>query len=262
LSELPWQRVDLVLKTFRNAADEDYLVARVSGELVLGNQFAWSAAQAIEKYTKCILILNGRGEKGLNHSFLEALSNFVGAYPELFPETLAPNAALKVKDPFDYEEPFMNALERFAQNGKTDRRYRQGRLAITAYDLQKLDQIVLYLRRCCRQIAGMPNKNRVRQEIIGSTSLDFAQWHLVNGDLPYHERRLEAFTSENLISTDAKDKEIRSQFFGSFEADPLKMGVHTKRLSISDIEWAKQMYKISKEDIDWVTEKLAQNFTD
>ena len=262
MSELPWQRVDLVIKTFRDAADEDYLVARVSAELVLGNQFAWSAAQAIEKYSKCILILNGHSVKDLNHNILNKLGSFVVSYPELFPEYLIPNDALKVREPYDYEEPFMSALKRFDDNGKPKRRYRQGRLAVRAYDLQKLDQIVLYLRRCCRQIVGMPDEHLVRQDVAGSMSLDFAQWHLVNGDLHHHERRLEAFTSENLVVFDAKDKNVRSRFFSLIEADPLVRGVVTKHLSISDIEWANSMYKIPKDDVQWAKANLKPKPTD
>lgn len=52
---------------FRDAADYDYIGARVSFRLHLRDQFYWSALQAVEKYLKAILLFNGVKVKDLSH---------------------------------------------------------------------------------------------------------------------------------------------------------------------------------------------------
>jgi hypothetical protein len=49
---------DFAIRSFRDTADQDYIAARQSFRARLIPQFHWSALQALEKYLKCILILN------------------------------------------------------------------------------------------------------------------------------------------------------------------------------------------------------------
>jgi len=46
------------IRTFRDTADYDYVSARMAWRARLVPQFHWAALQAIEKYLKCILMLN------------------------------------------------------------------------------------------------------------------------------------------------------------------------------------------------------------
>jgi hypothetical protein len=49
--------VDLFIdKSFRDAADEDYIAARTVSRLGLNRPFLWSSLQAVEKYIKAILL--------------------------------------------------------------------------------------------------------------------------------------------------------------------------------------------------------------
>jgi HEPN domain-containing protein len=45
-------------RSFRDIADQDYIAARLSYRAYLIPQFLWQSLQAIEKYMKCILVLN------------------------------------------------------------------------------------------------------------------------------------------------------------------------------------------------------------
>ena len=45
-------------RSFRDTADGDYIAARLAFRAGLAQNFLWSSLQAIEKYLKCILILN------------------------------------------------------------------------------------------------------------------------------------------------------------------------------------------------------------
>ena len=66
------------LSVFRYTADNDYIAARQSFRAELYAQFLWSAQQAIEKYLKCVLVLNKvklENNKGL-HSLNDLLNHF------------------------------------------------------------------------------------------------------------------------------------------------------------------------------------------
>lgn len=49
---------DFAIRSFRDIGDNDYITARLAHRAQLGPQFLWAALQAIEKYLKCILVLN------------------------------------------------------------------------------------------------------------------------------------------------------------------------------------------------------------
>ncbi len=49
---------DFAIRSFRETADCDYIAARLSFRAGLVPQFLWQSLQAIEKYLKCILVLN------------------------------------------------------------------------------------------------------------------------------------------------------------------------------------------------------------
>lgn len=46
------------LRAFRDTADKDYIHARMAYKAALYPQFLWSSLHSLEKYAKCILILN------------------------------------------------------------------------------------------------------------------------------------------------------------------------------------------------------------
>jgi HEPN domain-containing protein len=49
---------EVAIRSFRNTADQDYITARLTFRARLLPQFLWSGLQALEKYLKCILVLN------------------------------------------------------------------------------------------------------------------------------------------------------------------------------------------------------------
>jgi hypothetical protein len=60
-------------RSFRDVADYDYIAARMAYRAKLIPQFLWSGLQAIEKYLKCILLLNRIPAKTLRHDLGRAL---------------------------------------------------------------------------------------------------------------------------------------------------------------------------------------------
>ena len=49
---------DFAVRSFRDIGDGDYIAARMACRAQMVTQFLWSSQQAIEKYLKCILLLN------------------------------------------------------------------------------------------------------------------------------------------------------------------------------------------------------------
>ena len=66
---------DFATRSFREIADGDYIAARLSFRSLLMPQFLWQSLQAIEKYFKCILVLN-RIKAPKSHDLAQLLQAF------------------------------------------------------------------------------------------------------------------------------------------------------------------------------------------
>ena len=66
---------DFATRSFRDTADGDYIAARLAFRAGLAQNFLWSSLQAIEKYLKCVLVLN-RIKAPRGHDLAEILKIF------------------------------------------------------------------------------------------------------------------------------------------------------------------------------------------
>lgn len=64
---------DFANRSFRDYADQDYIMARIAYRKEFDQQFRWCSLQALEKYLKAILIYNCKSAKGIGHDIVEAL---------------------------------------------------------------------------------------------------------------------------------------------------------------------------------------------
>lgn len=64
---------NFAIRCFRDIGDGDYIAARVAIRSRLVSQFLWSSEQAVEKYLKCILMLNRKATHDLSHKIGDAL---------------------------------------------------------------------------------------------------------------------------------------------------------------------------------------------
>lgn len=62
------------VRSFRDVGDGDYIAARMACRSALVTQFLWSSQQAVEKYLKCILLLNRIPAKDVRHDLGKALT--------------------------------------------------------------------------------------------------------------------------------------------------------------------------------------------
>jgi hypothetical protein len=69
------------IRCFRDTGDTDYIAARLAMRSRLAGPFLWSAEQAVEKYLKCILMLNRRKTNDLGHKIAAALERINTTLP-------------------------------------------------------------------------------------------------------------------------------------------------------------------------------------
>jgi len=82
---------DFAVRSFRDTADGDYIAARTAFRCTLYQQFFWSSQQAMEKYLKCILLLNRTPATTMRHDLCIGLAKIKceGRFPlRISPESL------------------------------------------------------------------------------------------------------------------------------------------------------------------------------
>jgi hypothetical protein len=127
---------DFAIRSFRDRADEDYVSARLAYRTALAYPSLWLSLQAVEKYLKCILLLNRIPYTKASHSLtraLDAIKTSGNIMLDLCSQTAALIADLDGFGPYRYLE-ISNVA--FSSN------------------LVALDRAVWELRRfCCRDDA-------------------------------------------------------------------------------------------------------------
>ncbi len=132
------------VRCFRDIADGDYIAARTCFKAQLWVQYYWSGQQALEKYFKCILLLNRIPSKNINHDIKAAL-NLINERTEF-----------EIKLDLEQKEVF----ERISSYGTN--RYLEGCYFVRRYDLHLLDRLIWYVRQFCfplGYILGIENRS-------------------------------------------------------------------------------------------------------
>ena len=129
---------DFAVRSFRDTADLDYINARLSHRHRLIPQFLWSGLQAIEKYLKCILLLNRIEAKNVSHDLAKALTLARENLPFTIHHCPASQAVIDHLDTYG----------RF--------RYLDVPLYTMGHENLQLDQAVWDIRRYC-QVLSYPN---------------------------------------------------------------------------------------------------------
>ena len=118
-------------RSFREIADGDYIAARLSFRALLMPQFLWQSLQAVEKYFKCILVLN-RIKAPRSHSLDELLKVFENS--KKFDLRLSPDT-----------QEFLACLDKYGRF-----RYYETPYYTVGDELFRLDKAVWELRRYAR----------------------------------------------------------------------------------------------------------------
>lgn len=138
---------------YRDAADEDYLIARFSARANLLYQFWWNAQQSIEKYLKAALLLNGVEVSSFGHKLVEMFQIARSFSGDLLPLLhCPPRPVISSRWPSTNPRGFTlvdDFIERIEQHGDPDNRYRVNSTYTFASDLVKYDEICFAIRRIC-----------------------------------------------------------------------------------------------------------------
>ncbi|NLQ17086.1 HEPN domain-containing protein [Marinomonas sp. M1K-6] len=165
---------------FRSQADQDYISARSSYFMGFQQQFLWSAQQAVEKYLKAILLYNGNTARWKK----EPNSNGNGG-KTFGHDLIALNSKVKEIGYLEYSLPewgelYLNKLAKFGGAN----RYLSQWSDTTYEDLEKLDELVWYIRRYCFFIRENTEKMSFRDTKINSIkSKSFPTMHNLNDGL-------------------------------------------------------------------------------
>jgi len=122
---------DFAIRSFRDIADYDYISARMAYRAKLLPQFLWLGLQAIEKYLKCILLLNRIKAKRISHNLIPAL--------ELIKQCAPFQLRLS-----NYSCKFIEYLDKYGRF-----RYLETPFHVKGLELPQLDLTVWEIRRYC-----------------------------------------------------------------------------------------------------------------
>lgn len=123
---------EFAIRSFRDEADGDYIAARFALRSELTSQYLWSSQQAMEKYLKCIILMNR-----IEHPNKRWYKPSVG----LDAIERSGKLSLGLTEP---TTAFLHYLDRYGEVRYFERSYHA-----SMHDLVKLDRAVWELRRFC-----------------------------------------------------------------------------------------------------------------
>lgn len=143
--------VDTIYESFVVPGDQDYLISRLLALKGLPRGFYWAAAQAIEKYLKAFLLMNGEGVKNYRghciRKIFEACCKIDGGIAELqvlpHPSICIEPSILQYVKKFTIQE-FIAELD---LHGKSDNRYNAAGVDYNTGHLLAMDSAAFQLRK-------------------------------------------------------------------------------------------------------------------
>lgn len=124
---------EIAYRCFRDMADQDYILARVSYRLNLPTNFNWCSLQAIEKYLKCILLLHRIEAKAVNHDLEKALEKI---------------KSVKISDSssqIEFQDSSIEFIKEINMRGQS--RYLGKSIYAIPSDITRLDNCIFDIRR-------------------------------------------------------------------------------------------------------------------
>lgn len=134
-------RNSFITRSFRDTADQDYIVARACWRIGLRDQFMWSGLQAMEKYFKTIILFHDGDTRMIRHDLKEALRIAV----ELQEEEILNGRA----------KAFLLYLDAYGQD-----RYFCKPTGTRGQEILQLDHAVWSVRRFCEDLDWLREASR------------------------------------------------------------------------------------------------------
>ncbi|MGR3515168.1 MAG: hypothetical protein ACU0GG_20585 [Paracoccaceae bacterium] len=144
-------QLSLAIRSYREPADDDYCCARWSYFNRLAYPFFWHAQQAIGKYLKCSLILNGDNIKGYeSHNLLPLLRRAKELFGSLIPTEISrPPGFPEIDDPLLGFGELSTVVSLYSTHGNPNNRYGLYSTNWNRIGIHSLDELCFCLRRIC-----------------------------------------------------------------------------------------------------------------
>ena len=143
--------VDVIYESFVVPGDQDYLMSRLLAQKGLPRGFYWAAAQAIEKYLKAFLLMNGEGVRRFKaHPIKELFEAASKIDTSLVDLNILPHDSIQVEASVSHHlkkftiPDFIDDLER---HGSADNRYNAFGVDYNTGHLCAMDSLSFQLRR-------------------------------------------------------------------------------------------------------------------
>jgi hypothetical protein len=192
---------DLAIRCFRDTGDGDYIAARLATRARLPTQALWAGLQALEKYLKCILLLNRVDTKPISHDISKALKTINDQLPfRIFlPETE------------------QRVFDHIAESGEN--RYLIESFHFFDHELHDLDALVWRLRQYCEPL-DVIHYNDVPSEDVLAKSIQRIEARLSGAAVDGH---LSGARLEKILASDDPAREglvWRNEKFGDGQLVP------------------------------------------
>lgn len=246
MSLTPGQK-SLAVSVFCDTADQDYLLARGCYRIGLYDQFFWSGAQAIEKYIKCSILINGGNAKGIKHSLFKGYKKLPKNCKKLLPGMLVPPRYFPAKfGRFTFgSEPLTDFVKKFDSFGQPAGRYKEVSHYVEMRDFHKFDELCFQLRRTCTDLNQYISSNGPTHYKVLSTDKNWQpRGSLVNWTGNKDEKR-------------KQESILRWRNFSYYEDHALRVGKLAGGGKASNSPYfLLSQYKSEKksENIRWITE--------
>lgn len=143
--------VDVIYESFVVPGDQDYLVSRLLAQKGLPRGFYWAAAQAIEKYLKAFLLMNGEGVKKFKGHPIKALFKVASKIDaSLSSLDILPHQSIQVEVSVSgYLKKFaiLDFIDELERYGSADNRYNAFGVEYNTGHLCAMDSLVFQLRK-------------------------------------------------------------------------------------------------------------------
>ena len=147
-----WLKVnDFATRSFRDIADGDYINARGAFRAHLVPQALWSSLQAIEKYLKCILLLNRVPARDLRHDVGKALTQVESSVPFTVRLSASSREVIDLVNQFGQYRYFESCYHTFGLELL--------QLDLAVWELRRYAQVLDYEIRTPKGVVGMLEQN-------------------------------------------------------------------------------------------------------
>ncbi len=162
--------VEVIYESFVVPGDQDYLVSRLLAQKGLPRGFYWAAAQAIEKYTKAFLLINGKGVKGYGRHPIKALFDAASRIDNSLLElNILPHHSIEVKDnAVGHVKTFAisDFIDDLEKHGRADNRYNAFGVTYNTGHLFAMDSLSFQLRQRSCSIPINQSFNKLSQDLF------------------------------------------------------------------------------------------------